>query len=96
MAIINLNQEQDPSPLSSTVQHMALHVYEQSHLLLMDINNGTQFESLESRLGCISGAVMQLENLLGSYHRLNSNERIHEPGKIGSPCTNCHGLNQVD
>ncbi|MFM9872128.1 MAG: hypothetical protein ACKVQS_01530 [Fimbriimonadaceae bacterium] len=96
MAINDLNQGKAPSPLSATVHHMALSVYEQSHLLLMDIKIGTQLDSLEGRLGCISGAVVQLENLIGSYRTLNSEERIHEPNKISSLCTNCHVLNQID
>lgn len=90
--MINLNQSQEPSPLSTIVQHMALHVHDQSHLLLMDIRNGTHVESLESRLGCIAGAVAQLENMLGSYRRMNSNELIHEPNDSTPICRSCHIL----
>lgn len=68
---------------------MAQHVLEQAQMLMMDISNGTQASSVESRLGCISGAVLQLENLLESYRRIDADQEIYDPSFGNGSCENC-------
>ncbi len=89
MEAMNMQQPPEPSALSETVQNMAMHVYDQAHLLLMDISSGTSTDSLQGRLGCISGAVTQLEHVLSTYGRMNVVEPIHIPEMRGTHCKNC-------
>lgn len=94
IAMTHMHSSQDPSPLSETVHDMALHVHDQARMLLMDISKGTQASSLENRLGCIAGAVHQLESLLESYQRMDASQAIHLPNLEAPICNRCDFKNR--
>lgn len=72
-------QPPGPESLSGSIHVMAKHVHEQSRLLLLDLSKGACADSLECRLGGLSGAVIQLENLLNSCRQVIGDEPIATP-----------------
>lgn len=65
--------------VSRSILQMAKHVNQQTQLLLLDLENGVGCDALQSRLGGLNGAVIQMENLLNACHGILGNGIIQNP-----------------
>lgn len=78
-------QRSEPSEsVNRSIVQMAKHVNQQTQLLLLDLENGVQCDALQRRLGGLSGAVIQMENLLTDCQAILGNGIIqNQNGHLG-------------
>ncbi|MBS1710650.1 MAG: hypothetical protein JSS71_02855 [Armatimonadetes bacterium] len=86
----HVQQSNHGESVNRSILQMAKHVNQQTQLLLLDLENGVRCDALQSRLGGLSGAVIQMENLLNACQGILGNGIIQNqnghPGRRRPHC----------